>query len=249
MELIKAINVNKKFGNNHVLRDVSMRVNEGEVVAIIGPSGSGKSTFLRCLNQLEQADSGTIEICSEKLLETVEGKAIYAKKKQAHDIQLKTGLVFQKFCLFPHMSVMENIANPQTRVLGTKKEVAEQKAIELLAKMDLSDKLEAYPYQLSGGQQQRVAIARALALNPKVLFFDEPTSALDPQLTGEILKVIKALADDKMTMVVVTHEMNFARGVANRVIFMADGEVIEEGTPEEVFDNAKSDRIKEFLSI
>ena len=247
MELIKAINVNKSFGNNHVLRDISMTVSEGEVVAIIGRSGSGKSTFLRCLNQLEVADSGRIEICSEILLDTIDGEAVYPNSYKSREIQLKTGLVFQNFCLFPHMNVIENLIHPQINVLGITKEEAEKTARDLLGKMDLSQREKAYPFELSGGQQQRVAIARALALNPKVLFFDEPTSALDPELTGEILRVIKSLAAEKMTMVVVTHEMAFAKGIADTVIFMDEGNIVETGTPSEVFDNPKCDRIKAFL--
>ncbi|MFI3115037.1 MAG: amino acid ABC transporter ATP-binding protein [Clostridia bacterium] len=249
MELIKAVNVNKSFGDNHVLQNISMSVSESEVVAIIGPSGSGKSTFLRCLTQLETADSGHIEICGEVLLETIDGTPNYAKGEKQHLIQLQTGLVFQNFCLFPHMSVLENIVHPQVKILKTPIEEAKEKALGLLRKMDLLDKENAYPCQLSGGQQQRIAIARALALNPKVLFFDEPTSALDPQLTGEILKVIKSLAEEKMTMVVVTHEMAFAKGVSDTIVFMHSGKILEIGTPEEVFDNPKTDIIKAFLNV
>lgn len=249
MVLIKAVNVNKSFGEHHVLRDISMTVSKGEVVSIIGPSGSGKSTFLRCLTQLETADSGYIEICSDILLNTENDKIISATPEISHKMQLKTGLVFQNFCLFPHMNVIENIIHPQINVLKINKELAIKNAKNLLQRMDLSDKENSYPCQLSGGQQQRVAIARALALNPEVLFFDEPTSALDPELTGEILRVIRSLADENMTMVVVTHEMMFAKGIADTVIFMDKGNVVEIGTPSEVFDNPKSDRIKEFLRM
>lgn len=248
MQLINAQNINKSFGDNNVLKDISMTVSQGEVVAIIGPSGSGKSTFLRCLNQLETADSGTIEICGEALMSTENGVTTYANTKKSGELQLKTGLVFQNFCLFPHMSVIENITHQQINVLKTDKEKAKARAMELLEKMELSEKANAYPCELSGGQQQRIAIARALALNPEVLFFDEPTSALDPELTGAILKVIKNLAQEKMTMVIVTHEMAFAKGVSDTVVFMDGGFVVEKGTPEEVFDNPKSDRIKAFLN-
>lgn len=248
MQLINAKNINKSFGDNHVLKDISMTVSQGVVVAIIGRSGSGKSTFLRCLNQLETTDFGTIEICGEALMTTENGVTTHASSKKASELQLKTGLVFQNFCLFPHMSVLENITHPQINVLKKDKEQAKKRALELLEKMELLEKSGAYPCELSGGQQQRIAIARALALNPKVLFFDEPTSALDPELTGAILNVIKNLAKEKMTMVIVTHEMAFARGVADKVVFMDDGIVVEQGTPEEVFDNPKSDRIKAFLN-
>lgn len=246
--LIKACNVNKSFGTNHVLKNTSIEVCEGEVVSIIGPSGSGKSTFLRILTQLEKADSGFIAICGDTLLDEKDGKSIYADAKLSHKMQLKTGLVFQNFCLFPHMSVLENITHPQINILKIKKDDAIKKSKGILAKMNLSDKEKNYPFELSGGQQQRVAIARALALNPKVLFFDEPTSALDPELTGEILKVIKELANENMTMVVVTHEMAFAKGIADKVIFMDNGDILECGTPSEVFDNTKSERIKTFLT-
>ena len=245
--LIKATDVNKSFGNNHVLKNISIEVNEGEVVSIIGPSGSGKSTLLRILTQLETADSGNIQICGDSLLEKKDGKNIYADPKLAHKMQLATGLVFQNFCLFPHMSILENITHPQINVLGIKKEQAIKTAKSLLSKMNLEDKENSYPFELSGGQKQRIAIARALALSPKVLFFDEPTSALDPELTGEILKVIKELSKENMTMVVVTHEMAFAKGIADKILFMDDGEVLESGTPSEVFDNPTKDRIKSFL--
>lgn len=243
-KFIDAQNINKSFGQNHVLKNISIDVLEGQVVSIIGPSGSGKTTLLRILTQLETADSGNIEICGQTLFSTKDG---YVNSKTAQKIQLDTGLVFQNFCLFPHMSILNNITHPQINVLKIKKEQAIKTARDLLAKMNLSDKENSYPFELSGGQQQRIAIARALALNPKVLFFDEPTSALDPELTGEILKVIKDLAKERMTMVVVTHEMAFAKGVADKVIFMDDGDVVESGTPSEVFDNPKSDRIKAFL--
>lgn len=248
MTLVTAKNIKKSFDSVPVLKDISMEVSEGEVVAIIGPSGSGKSTFLRCLTQLETADSGSITVCGKNMMWTEQDKAAYADSKTLHEIILDVGLVFQNFHLFPHYSVLKNITDAPIKVLGMQKETAEDTARSLLKKMNLSEKAGAYPCQLSGGQQQRVAIARALALNPRVLFFDEPTSALDPELTGEILKVIRSLAEEKMTMVVVTHEMAFARDVADRVIFMDGGVIVEEGTPEQVFENAQNDRTKTFLS-
>ncbi len=245
MKFIDAKKVNKSFGNNHVLKDISVEVEEGEVVAIIGPSGCGKSTLLRILTQLEKADSGEIEICGQTLLSTEKG--FVADKDLAHKIQLATGLVFQNFCLFPHMSVLENITHPQTNVLGTAPEVAHANAEEWLEKVNLLEKAKSYPCELSGGQQQRVAIARALCMSPKVLFFDEPTSALDPELTGEILKIIKDLTKYHMTMVIVTHEMAFAKNVADKVVFMDDGDVVEYGTPKYVFEESRVPRIREFL--
>jgi polar amino acid transport system ATP-binding protein len=245
--LLVAQNLQKQFDDTEVIKNISINVAEGEVVAIIGPSGSGKSTLLRCLTQLEKVDGGSIEVCGEQMVQTIDGKAVYADSKTLHDIILKVGLVFQNFNLFPHFSVMKNIVDAQVKVLGIDKKKAEEKARELLDKMNLVERAGAYPCELSGGQQQRVAIARALALNPKILFFDEPTSALDPELTGEILKVIRELAKEKMTMVIVTHEMSFARDVADRVIFMDNGVVVEEGTPEEVFGNSVNQRTRDFL--
>lgn len=245
--LVKADNIKKKFDKENVLEDISLEVKEGEVVAIIGPSGSGKSTLLRCLTQLERIDSGRIEINGMLMVDTIDEKAVYADSNTLHEIQLNVGLVFQNFNLFPHYSVLKNIIDAQMIVLKRSKNEAEEIAMELLAKMNLSDRWDAYPCELSGGQQQRIAIARALALNPKILFFDEPTSALDPELTGEILKVIRNLAKEKMTMVIVTHEMAFAKEVADRVIFMDDGLIVEQGTPEEVFGNSVNQRTKEFL--
>jgi len=245
--LLKAENLHKQFDETSVLKDISLQVNEGEVVAIIGPSGSGKSTLLRCLTQLERVESGNIEVCGKQMVETIDGKAVYAESKTLHEIILDVGLVFQNFNLFPHYSVFKNIVDAQIKVLGIKKEVASDKALNLLSKMNLKDRADSYPCELSGGQQQRVAIARALALNPRILFFDEPTSALDPELTGEILKVIRSLAEEKMTMVIVTHEMAFARDVSDRIIFMDDGAIVEEGTPEEVFGNTLNQRTKDFL--
>lgn len=245
--LLKADNVKKKFDKENVLEDISMEVKEGEVVVIIGPSGSGKSTLLRCLTQLEQVDGGKIEINDRLMVDTINEKAEYADAKTLHKILLDVGLVFQNFNLFPHYTVLKNICDAQLKVLNRKREEATSVAMELLKKMNLSDRADAYPCELSGGQQQRIAIARALALNPKILFFDEPTSALDPELTGEILKVIRDLAQENMTMVIVTHEMAFAREVADRVIFMDNGIIIEQGDPEEVLGNSVNQRTKDFL--
>lgn len=224
MKLLEIENLKKSFEDLDVLHDISLGVEEGEVVAIIGPSGSGKSTLLRCCTGLEQADSGTIHY---------EGSY---------------GLVFQNFNLFPHYSVLKNIMDAPVSVQKQSKKEAEKEARRLLEKMGLGDKADVYPCQLSGGQQQRVAIARALALKPSILFFDEPTSALDPELTGEILKVIRELAEEKMTMVIVTHEMSFARDVADRVIFMDGGYIIEKGNPKEVIEHPKEERTRQFLA-
>lgn len=244
--LLVAEKIEKKFDKSEVLKGISFAVEEGEVVAIIGPSGSGKSTLLRCLTQLEKIDMGRIEIGGKLMVDTNSDLG-YADAKTLHEIILEVGLVFQNFNLFPHFSVLRNIVDAQVRVLGIDKKQAIDKAMALLEKMNLRDKANAYPCELSGGQQQRIAIARALALNPRILFFDEPTSALDPELTGEILKVIRSLAEEKMTMVIVTHEMAFARDVADRVIFMDEGVIVEQGTPEEVFGNTLNQRTREFL--
>lgn len=248
MKMIEASDICKSFDGNNVLKGISFEVNKGEVVAIIGPSGSGKSTLLRCINLLEKIDSGKITVEDEIMVSTNEaGRAIYADKNKLRKIRLKIGLVFQNFNLFPHLSVIRNITEAPVNVAGINKEEAKKIAQELLIKMGLEDKANAYPCNLSGGQCQRVAIARALALNPDVLFFDEPTSALDPELTMEVLKVIRNLAQEHMTMVVVTHEMGFAREVADRVIFMDNGVIVEEGTPEEVFSNPTNERTKAFI--
>ncbi len=247
MALLKVENLKKSFGENVVLRDISLTVEEGEVVSIIGSSGSGKSTLLRCCTTLETVDSGSIKYGDNTLVSTVNGRPKYADKKQIKKIREYFGLVFQNFNLFPHFSVMKNLTEAQVVVLKRDREEAKKIARELLAKMGLEDKENAYPYELSGGQQQRVSIARALSMNPKILFFDEPTSALDPELTGEILKVIRSLAEDKMTMVIVTHEMNFARDVSDKVIFMDNGVIVEQGTPEQVLVNPEKQRTKEFL--
>lgn len=247
MYLLEMNHVRKKFENSEVLKDISLKVKEGEVVAIIGPSGSGKSTLLRCATLLETMDGGEMSYCGEKAVwEDEAGKAVYAKAEVLKKIQTYFGLVFQNFNLFPHFSVMKNICHAPLKVQKRDKAEVEQEARALLRKMGLEDKENNYPFQLSGGQQQRVSIARALALKPKILFFDEPTSALDPELTGEILRVIKNLAAEHMTMVIVTHEMNFARNVADRIIFMEHGVIVEEGTPEEVFES-ENPRMKEFL--
>lgn len=247
MNLLEINHLKKSFGGTSVIQDISLVVKEGEIVSIIGPSGSGKSTLLRCATMLEQMDSGELIYLGEKAAWMgPDGKAVYAKKSQLKEIQSNYGLVFQNFNLFPHYSVMKNITDAPIRVQKRNKEEVYKAAEELLKKMGLEDKKDAYPCQLSGGQCQRVAIARALALNPKILFFDEPTSALDPELTGEVLKVIRSLADLDITMVIVTHEMAFARDISDRVIFMAGGVIVEEGTPEEVFSSANQ-RTKAFL--
>ena len=248
MAMLEVKNLSKSFGRLNVLKDISFEVEKGQVVAIIGPSGSGKSTLLRCINQLEKADGGLINVCGVSMLAPDDkGNCVYAPPKTLRDIRLKIGLVFQNFNLFPHMNVLRNITEAPVRVLKMSKKDAEQKGLELLEKMGLKEKSNAYPCELSGGQQQRVSIARSLALNPDIVFFDEPTSALDPELTGEILKVIRELADENMTMVIVTHEMAFARDVANYVLFMDGGVIIEEGTPEDVFSNTSNERTKQFL--
>ena len=245
MEVISVKNINKTFKDGfRVLNDISFTLNKGEVLGIIGPSGSGKSTLLRSINQLTNVDEGTISICRQNLVTD----GVYSDKKVCREIGLKVGLVFQNFNLFPHKNVLENITIAQMNVLKRTRQEAESIARELLAKMNLSEKESSYPCQLSGGQQQRVSIARALAMKPEVLFFDEPTSALDPELTGEILKVIRSLAEEHMTMVVVTHEMSFARDLSDKIIFMCDGSIVEQGSPKEVFDESQNERIKSFLS-
>ena len=246
MYLLEMNHIQKKFGGLSVLRDISLAVKEGEIVSIIGPSGSGKSTLLRCATMLETIDSGEIVYLGEKAAWTEGERAVYARKDKLRQIQKSYGLVFQSFNLFPHFSVIKNITDAPIHVQGKSKEQAMEEGMALLRQMGLEDKADAYPCQLSGGQCQRVAIARALALNPKILFFDEPTSALDPELTGEVLKVIRSLAELDITMVIVTHEMAFARDISDRVIFMADGVIVEEGTPAEVFSSA-NERTQAFL--
>lgn len=249
MDIISVENLEKSFDGLGVLKGISFTLQKGEVLSIIGPSGSGKSTMLRCINQLEPIDGGSITVCGDTMVSTDEdGKVTYASKEILKAVRLRCGMVFQNFNLFPHMNVLHNITEAQIFVLKKTKEEAEENARVLLKKMGLEDKENAYPCQLSGGQQQRVSIARALALKPEVLCFDEPTSALDPELTGEILNVIKALAQEKMTMIVVTHEMTFARDISDRVIFMDDGQIVEEGTPNALFNNPQNPRTKKFLN-
>lgn len=246
MKLLEMNHIKKAFDGYGVLRDISFSVKEGEIVSIIGPSGSGKSTLLRCATMLETIDGGEIIYLGKRASWVENGKTVFPKKNELKEIQSCFGLVFQNFNLFPHYSVMKNITDAPIHVQKRDKEEVYREARELLAKMGLSDKEDAYPFQLSGGQCQRVAIARALALNPKILFFDEPTSALDPELTGEVLKVIKSLADLDITMVIVTHEMEFAKNISDRIIFMDRGLIALEGTPDEVF-GADHTRMKEFL--
>ena len=245
--MLQAINVQKSFGETAVLKGVSVRVSRGEVVAIIGRSGSGKSTLLRCMNNLETVDSGEIRIGGEPLVTTSpDGKTVYKKDKELRALMLKMGMVFQDYNLFPHYSVLKNLTAPQMLVLKRSAKEAEEKAMALLRKVGLEEKASQYPCNLSGGQCQRVAIARALCMDPEILCFDEPTSALDPQLTQEVLSVIRALAEEKRTMVVVTHEMNFARDVADRVIYMENGLVVEDGPAKEVLGTSRSEAIKAF---
>lgn len=249
MSLIQMEHIYKKFDKIPVLKDVSLAVEKGEVVSIIGPSGSGKSTFLRCLCQLEIIDGGSIYVENEPMAVQQNGQlsSVYESVGKVRGICLKMGMVFQQFNLFPHMTVLDNIMEAPKTVKGMKDVEAQPLAEKLLRKVGLWDKKDMYPSRLSGGQQQRVAIARALAMNPAIMLFDEPTSALDPELTGEVLRTIKQLADERMTMIIVTHEMAFAREVADRIIFMADGIIEEEGTPQEVFAHPASARTKAFL--
>ena len=236
--MIKIKNLEKTYGDLKVLKGISTDIKEGEVISIIGPSGSGKSTFLRCINRLEEPTNGEIDI---------EGENIVSPKVDINKIREKVGMVFQHFNLFPHKTVLENITIGPIKLKKTSQEEAEKIAISLLDKVGLADKKNVYPNKLSGGQKQRVAIARALAMNPKVILFDEPTSALDPEMIGEVLEVMKDLAREGMTMIVVTHEMGFARTVANRVFFMDQGTILEDGSPKEIFENPKEERTKEFL--
>ncbi len=255
MAILEINNIKKSFGSNEVLKGISFSLEEGEVLSVIGSSGSGKTTLLRCMNFLERADEGTILVDGNVIFDASDKRKL--SEKEIRKNRLNFGLVFQDFNLFPQYNVLENLvlapkllAKEDPDYKHNKKQINEEienKALSLLEKVGLSDKKDAYPCELSGGQKQRVSIARALCLSPRVLFFDEPTSALDPELTGEILKVIKSLAADRMTMVIVTHEMRFAHDVSDKVIFMDDGVILEEGTPQQVFENPKYERTKEFL--
>lgn len=248
MDMIRAEDIKVSFGKLDVLKGVSLAVKPKEVVCIIGPSGAGKSTFLRALNHLEHINNGSIYIEDRLLTQYKDGvRKLKISSKERRDILLEVGMVFQRFNLFPHKTALQNTMIAPMYVLGKSKEEAEKKGIELLNRVGLGDKLDAYPGNLSGGQQQRVAIARALAMEPKTILFDEPTSALDPELVGEVLAVMKQLASDGMTMVVVTHEMGFAREVADRVIFMENGKIGAEGTPEQIFVNPQNERLQQFL--
>ncbi|MGW6733751.1 amino acid ABC transporter ATP-binding protein [Streptomyces sp. NPDC055013] len=237
--LIELRDVNKYFGDLHVLQDISLTVGKGEVVVVIGPSGSGKSTLCRAVNRLETVQSGTIKLDGQPL--PAEGKALAR-------LRAEVGMVFQSFNLFAHKTVLQNVSLGQVKVRGRKKDEADKRSHELLERVGVADQADKYPAQLSGGQQQRVAIARALAMGPKVMLFDEPTSALDPEMINEVLEVMRQLAEDGMTMIVVTHEMGFARSAANRVVFMADGRIVEDRSPEEFFTNPSSERARDFLS-
>ena len=250
MSILEIKNIKKSFGEDlEVLQDISLAVEEGEVVSILGPSGSGKSTLLRCATFLEQIDSGSIAYGGKVYVENdTAGNAKKPERAKILEAQSNFGLVFQDFNLFPHFSVLKNVMDAPVKNQKRPKQEVEKEARALLAKMGLEGKEDAYPCELSGGQKQRVAIARALAMRPKMLYFDEPTSALDPEITAEILRVLKGLAAEKMTMVIVTHEIDFARAVSDRVIFMDGGKVVEEGRPEEVIDNPKNERTKLFLS-
>ncbi len=246
MNLLEINHMKKGFDGTGVLEDISLSVKEGEVVSIIGPSGSGKSTLLRCATMLEKMDGGELKYIGEAAAWEESGKCVYAGKQKLKEIHKHFGLVFQSFNLFPHYSVMKNITDAPISVDKVSKKEAEERALKLLKQLGLEEKKDAYPYQLSGGQQQRVSIARALALQPKILFFDEPTSALDPELTGEVLRVIKELAKEHMTMIIVTHEMQFAKELSDRIIFMEQGLIQQEGTPEEIF-TAPNERVREFI--
>ena len=249
MKLLEMKHVGKSFGELEVLKDISMEVEEGEVVAIIGPSGSGKSTLLRCATLLETMDKGVLKYCGEAATDNAEGEAThYVSRQQLAQLKNNFGLVFQNFNLFPHYSVLKNVTDAPIHVQKRDRDEVYKEARELLRKVGLAEKENSYPGQLSGGQQQRVAIARALALQPDILCFDEPTSALDPELTGEVLKVIRSLADQKTTMIIVTHEMAFARDVADHVIFMDGGVIVEQGDPHQVIEHPKEERTKQFLS-
>ena len=247
-KLLEISHLKKSFGDTEVLKDISMEVNEGEVVAILGPSGSGKSTLLRCATLLETMDAGTLKLGGETACEDKDGVSVYVGKKELREIKNTYGLVFQNFNLFPHYTVMKNVTDAPVCVQKRDKNEVEKEAKELLKKVGLDGKENSYPCQLSGGQQQRVAIARALALNPKILFFDEPTSALDPEMVGEVLSIMKELAASGMTMIVVTHEMGFAKEVSSRCMFINEGRIEEENEPKTFFEQPKSERLRDFLS-
>lgn len=247
--IVKYTGVTKSFGNVEVLNGIDLEMQPGEKVAVIGPSGSGKTTMGRMLMTLEEPTSGTIEVDGELLWHMeYKGEIVRANEKHLHRMRCNVGMVFQHFNLFPHMNVMRNVTEAPRKVLGLSKEEAEERAVTMLTKVGLEDKLKMYPSKLSGGQKQRVAIARALVMRPKVMVFDEVTSALDPELVGEVLEVIREIAEEgEMAMMLITHEMEFAKEIADRVIFGADGKIVEQGTPEEIFDNPQSDRLQSFL--
>lgn len=247
MSFIEMKNIRKDFGKNTILHGVNMNLDKGQVISIIGPSGAGKSTLLRCLNHLEIIQGGSICVDGEYLAKEENGKVVYAPESEIRGILLRMGMVFQSFNLFPHMTVLDNILAAPIYVKGKKRAELLPLAETLLEKVGLSNKKDVYPGRLSGGQKQRVAIARALAMNPDIMLFDEPTSALDPELTGEVLKTIQRLADENMTMAIVTHEMAFAKSVSDKILFMVDGKVEEEGTSEQIFENPQSERTKAFL--
>ena len=247
MSFIEMKNIRKDFGKNTILHSVNMNLDKGQVISIIGPSGAGKSTLLRCLNHLEIIQGGSICVDGEYLAKEENGKVVYAPENEIRGILLRMGMVFQSFNLFPHMTVLDNILAAPIYVKGKKRAELLPLAETLLEKVGLSNKKDVYPGRLSGGQKQRVAIARALAMNPDIMLFDEPTSALDPELTGEVLKTIQRLADENMTMAIVTHEMAFAKSISDKILFMVDGKVEEEGTSEQIFENPQSERTKAFL--
>ncbi|MEA4852950.1 MAG: amino acid ABC transporter ATP-binding protein [Christensenella sp.] len=249
MSILEVKNLYKSFGNAHILKDINLTLEKGETMAIIGPSGSGKSTLLRCINCLERAEKGSILLDGTMIAkENADGVTEYLKDEQLTQARLHLGMVFQNFNLFPHLNVLENLTLAPINVDKIDPEKAKATAMELLSKVGLASRADAYPFELSGGQSQRVAIARALAMDPDILCFDEPTSALDPELTGEVLAVIKELAAEKMTMLIVTHEMGFAKEVASEIVFMDDGRILERGTPDELLINPKEERIRAFLN-
>ncbi|MEG1742612.1 MAG: amino acid ABC transporter ATP-binding protein [Clostridia bacterium] len=245
--ILQMKHITKKYGSFTAINDVDLDIKKGEIVAVIGPSGSGKSTLLRCVNRLEKIDFGEISINGEKLVQTVDGKTVYKNDAEVRKICAETGMIFQHFNLFPHMTCLQNITYAPIKVKKTDKNEAAEKALELLKLVGLETKSDSYPAQLSGGQKQRVAIARGLAMNPLIMLFDEPTSALDPEITGEVLNVIKKLTLQKITMIIVTHEMGFAKEVSDRVIFMDNGKITEQGTAKEIFETPKSERLQAFL--